>query len=185
MKKITEHHCLNCNYSIYDSVADFSQNRLGFKLCKKCQQWLKENDSFVTSESKLLYLALRARGINANLEKFDGHKHIDIAITQEGSCLNIEIDGSHHYTDAVQSYADFQRTHYSLLKGFVTLRLPNILVRERQNEVADSITELLEHRRKEYALLQSERKKRKVLEEQLQSVSLALKRLSEQLATVK
>lgn len=183
MKKITEHHCLNCNYSIYDSVADFSQNRLGFKLCKNCQKWLKEKDSVVTPESKLFFLSLRVRGINATLEKDDGFKHIDIAITQEGSRLNIEIDGSHHYTDAAQSYADFQRTHHSLLKGFVTLRLPNILVRERQNEVADFITELLEHRRKEYALLQAERKKRKALEEQLQSVSLALKRLSEQLST--
>lgn len=185
MKKITEHHCLNCNYSIYDSVADFSQNRLGFKLCKNCQKWLKEKDSVVTPESKLFFLSLRVRGINATLEKDDGFKHIDIAITQKSSRLNIEIDGSHHYTDAAQSYADFQRMHYSYLKGFVTIRLPNILVQERRNEVADFIVSLLEHDRQVYEAIQAERKQRHALQEQVKAITIELKRLSEQLATVK
>ena len=183
MKKFTEHHCLKCHYSIYDSVADYSESRLGFKLCKNCQKWLKEADPVLTSESKLFFLGLRARGINAELEKFDGHKHIDIAITQANSRLNIEIDGSHHYTDATQSFADFQRTYYSLLKGFVTIRLPNILVRERQNEVADFITELLEHKRKQQDILIREKKRYQQLEERLQLVTAALQRLTEQLMT--
>lgn len=69
---------------------------------------------------------LRKHGWNASLEKCDGFKHIDIAIVEVK--VNIEVDGKQHQ-DSRQALADLKRTYYSFKKGYVTLRIPNVLVR--------------------------------------------------------
>lgn len=118
----------------------------GYALCKKCQTWFNE-DKASTQHSKRFYLALKVRKVNVSIEQFDGHKHIDIAIKGKDLPLNIEIDGSQHYTSIEQSYADLLRTFHSFVKDYYTLRLPNILVAERLEETADVVVEMLNHLR--------------------------------------
>ena len=160
MKKFNTHRCTKCDYSLYDHVYTYSLKYFGFGLCKNCQKWLNEPDSRITIHSKRFYLALRCREVNVVLEQFDGHKHIDIAIKGDDLKLNLEIDGSQHYTDVAQSFADLLRTYNSLLKGYYTLRLPNILVAEKLDETADVVVDLLTFMRDKYQ--KEKAKKRKI-----------------------
>jgi len=95
-----------------------------------------------TVEAINLYLLLRERGINAELEKHDGYKTIDICI--EEAKVHIEIDGVHHNYSSRQALADLKRTYYSFKNGYFTLRLPNSLIRHDLQEAAEYIVELLE-----------------------------------------
>lgn len=79
-----------------------------------------------TPEAKELARFLRNYGWGVELEKWDGHKSIDIAITKEK--VNIEVDGKQHNLDPEQALTDLKRTYYSFKKGYVTLRIPNCLV---------------------------------------------------------
>ena len=96
-----------------------------------------------TQETIRLYFALKERGVHAEMEKFDGYKHIDIAIPR--SKVNIEVDGLHHNSDSNQALSDLKRTYYSFLKGYLTLRIPNSLVYDDYilNETADYIVNFL------------------------------------------
>ena len=82
-----------------------------------------------------------ARDVPAELEKYDGFKHIDIAVTD--AKVNIEVDGIHHNDDARQALADLQRTVHSMRKGYVTVRIPNSLVVQNVEKAADLVTEFL------------------------------------------
>ncbi|MBT4165805.1 DUF559 domain-containing protein [archaeon] len=97
-----------------------------------------------TSESRTLYFELIKRGIPAELEKWDGHKTIDIAIPK--AKFNIEVDGRHHNTNSRQALADMKRTIYSLSKGYHTQRIPNISIIENLEETADWLAELIQER---------------------------------------
>lgn len=90
---------------------------------KERQKEIKE-----TPEARELGRLLKGYGWKVELEKWDGHKHIDIAITE--AKVNIEVDGSHHNLSPRQALADLMRTYYSFKKGYVTLRIPNVLVRD-------------------------------------------------------
>jgi very-short-patch-repair endonuclease len=81
-----------------------------------------------TTQAKKLYNELITLNIKCELEKSDGYKHIDIAITN--AFLNIEIDGSHHNLDKEQANKDLYRYYYSYIKGYNTLRIPNSLLNE-------------------------------------------------------
>lgn len=81
-----------------------------------------------TPEARELGGLLGSYGWKVELEKFDGHKHIDIAITE--AKVNIEVDGKQHNLSPKQALADLERTFYSFKKGYVTLRIPNSLVRD-------------------------------------------------------
>jgi very-short-patch-repair endonuclease len=48
------------------------------------------------------------------LEKWDGHKHIDLAIVK--AKLNIEIDGSQHHFNPRVAFANLKRAEYSQKK---------------------------------------------------------------------
>ncbi len=88
-----------------------------------------------------MYAALKKFGVPATLEKFDGFKHIDIAIPK--AKVNIEIDGGHHNFDYKQALADLKRTYYSFKRGYVTIRVPNSLVNEKLDETAKYLVEIL------------------------------------------
>ena len=135
------HFCNECNCFIPDKVFRYSNEMFGFSLCYKHQSWYKEILSVTTEENLLLYFALKERGVPAEIEKFDGYKHIDIAIPQ--ARVNIEVDGRQHNTDHRQALSDLKRTYHSFLKGFLTLRIPNSLVRENVEETADYILDIL------------------------------------------
>lgn len=81
-----------------------------------------------TPEASVLGKLLQGYGWNVELEKWDGHKHIDIAIVE--AKVNIEVDGKQHNLDKEQALRDLQRTYFSFKKGYVTLRIPNCLVQD-------------------------------------------------------
>lgn len=98
-----------------------------------------------TPQAQALHDALVARGIKCKLEQWDGHKHIDIAIPW--ARMNIEIDGTQHYLDPKQVVSDYQRSYYSMIKGFKTIRYPNFVIEKYLDSVADGIAKIA---RKEY-----------------------------------
>lgn len=103
-----------------------------------------EGNDKITKEAILLYEALRKRRIKCELEVNDGHKSIDISIPWAG--LDIEVDGKQHVYNSKQLYADIERSHYSKEDGFDTIRIPNALIRENVNAVADSIAKVARRR---------------------------------------
>ena len=93
----------------------------------KHKDYGREQDHGATPEARELGKRLAEYGWKVELEKWDGHKHIDIAIVE--SKVNIEVDGGQHNYSVHQALADLERTYYSFRKGYVTLRIPNVLVR--------------------------------------------------------
>lgn len=130
--------CQNCSCHINQEVLQFSLDKYAFALCIPCQRWLDSKKAETTDETISLYFSLRKRNIGAVLEKFDGYKTIDIAVTE--AKLNIEVDGRQHNTNPKQAFSDLQRTYYALKKGYFTLRIPNTLVREKLEDTADYIS---------------------------------------------
>ena len=84
---------------------------------------------------------MSALPVPAELEKWDGFKTIDIAVTD--AKVNIEVDGLHHNYSHNQALSDLKRTYYSFKKGYLTLRIPNTLIEWSVDETADYITEFL------------------------------------------
>ncbi|MFA5061959.1 MAG: DUF559 domain-containing protein [Patescibacteria group bacterium] len=97
-----------------------------------------------TLEAKKLNEELTKLGYNSELEKWDGHKHIDIAVVPAKT--NIEIDGSYHNYRASSALRDLERTFYSLEKGYITLRIPNSLVRYKLAETVKYVDKILKIR---------------------------------------
>ena len=139
--------CWECGTPIDRQVFAYSNKYCGFPLCIQHQQWLKGHVN-ASSESKTLYFALKARGVQAELEKFDGYKTIDIAVTD--AKVNIEVDGKHHNFKPSQALTDLKRTYYSFKKGYLTLRIPNSLVKSRLDETAKLIIEYLSESNSKY-----------------------------------
>ena len=132
--------CLECGTQINNQVFVHSSKNFRFALCRKHQEWFKGFGK-ASPESKSLYFALKARGVPAELEKFDGHKTIDIVVSD--ALVNIEVDGKHHSFKPSQALTDLKRTCYSFKNGYLTLRIPNSLVKSHLDETASLITEFL------------------------------------------
>lgn len=135
--------CIECGCNICQSVFDYSISNMGHPLCMNHQKWLNTvyYNSSTTPQAIELYFALRRRGVPAELEKWDGYKTIDIAVTE--AKVNIEVDGKHLNYNHQQALSDLKRTFYSFQKGYLTLRIPNSLVEWSIEETADYITEFL------------------------------------------
>lgn len=142
-------YCNECKAPISSDVYTYSLNKFQRPLCLNHQKKVpvsKANREISkpepTPEQKALHSALKRRGVPAKLEKWDGHKHIDIAVVS--SRVNIEVDGKQHL-EKKQALADLKRTFHSFRKGFVTLRIPNELVREKESleETADYLAAFL------------------------------------------
>jgi very-short-patch-repair endonuclease len=76
-----------------------------------------------TLHQRKLFNALLARGVPAEMEEGDGHKHVDIGIPS--ARIYIEVDGLHHLTSAEQILCDITRDHYSDDEGKATIHVPN------------------------------------------------------------
>ena len=113
--------CKICRKPISRQEYDYSKRNFFKALCRKHQP---------TKEAMKLGHLLKNMGWFVEFEKFDGYKHIDIAIVD--AAVNIEVDGSHHNLSPEQALADLKRTYYSFKKGFITLRIPNSLVRDEE-----------------------------------------------------
>jgi len=134
--------CLDCNEKLEENVLEYSMDHFKMPLCRVCQKTFKVKSEKSTKDAVDLYIALKLRGVPAELEKFDGHKTIDIAVTE--AMVNIEVDGGHHFSNPKQALADLKRTYYAFIKGYLTLRIPNTLIRANLEEAADYITEFLQ-----------------------------------------
>jgi very-short-patch-repair endonuclease len=104
----------------------------------------KQNEP--TPQAKKLHEALNERGVENELEFYDGHKHIDIYIL--GARLNLEVDGKYHLTDPEFLFRDLQRDLYSHLDGKDTIRIPNSYVDNYLDQIADAIAEVAKRRAK-------------------------------------
>ena len=144
MKKFNEHRCVKCGYRFGNEVLDYCKE-IGFNICPTCQIWYNKKEEKVSQLSKQFYLALLDAGVNVEIEKYDGHKTIDLVVAAQDLRFNIEIDGIQHYQDIEQSMADLNRTFHSLKKGFFTLRIPNVLVVEKLHESVEIVLKMLEH----------------------------------------
>jgi very-short-patch-repair endonuclease len=91
-----------------------------------------------TPEALALKHALEYRGVIVEAEKWDGHKHLDLAIHR--ARMNIEVDGRQHYMDPFQILSDLARNHHSTQKGYDTVHIPNEFVRSDLDKIADALT---------------------------------------------
>lgn len=131
--------CLECECLLTLQVFDYSSKYFGVPLCMPHQVLFKNHKS--TDQTISLYFALKERGLSPELEKFDGFKHIDIAIPK--AKINIEVDGGHHNYSHNQALADLKRTYHSFQKGYFTFRIPNSLINNHLDETADHLAEML------------------------------------------
>lgn len=139
--------CKKCSSRLTKAEFNFSVKHFGKVLCKPCQKdllYLKQKHARIknrsTAEAQKLHAILVKNGFEAQLEKWDGHKHIDIALPKYK--VNIEVDGKHHMSRK-QALADLKRTYHSFMKGYITFRIPNVLVREDPYETAHYLMALL------------------------------------------
>lgn len=148
-----DNNCLECNSIISYNEFSYSVEKFNIPLCIGHQEWLSGMQTISTHETIRLYFALKIRGVPAEMEKYDGFKRIDIAITE--ARINIEVDGGHHNYSNQQALLDLKRTYFSFLKGYYTIRIPNSLVYNEDvlNETADCIVGILnESLNKNYGL---------------------------------
>jgi len=130
------HYCCNiCKKRITEDVYRYSVDNFGKALCRKHQG---------TRQAKKLYYALKKRWVKCELEADDGYKHVDISIPQ--AKLNIEIDGKRHFTDPERLYSDLKRDYWSSKNGFDTIHIPNAMIDEEIEKIADSIAEVTRRR---------------------------------------
>lgn len=134
--------CLHCNSYIDKKVCKDSRTKHGFELCFECQQKLISSNKG-TSETTKLYLSLKKRHVPAELEKFDGFKIVDIAI--DDAKVNIEVLGPHHLSKCKQALSDLRQTFYWFQNGYLTLRIPNVLIKKNLEKTAKCVTELIMH----------------------------------------
>lgn len=151
------YYCSKCNEDIMEKEYNYSKEHYGKILCRACQgnnqkirvsKFSKRGDRVAsfkkrggTPEARELYNVLKIMGIDAELEKYDGYKTIDIAIPSK--MVNIEIDGMQHSYNSKQALSDLKRTYYSFKKGYVTLRIPNSLIKNNLHETATYIAGFL------------------------------------------
>jgi very-short-patch-repair endonuclease len=110
-------------------------------LCLPRQEEFKVKSQQATPLAVALFKQLKRRGVPAELEKWDGNKTIDIAVVD--AKVNIEVDGGQHNFNADQAMADLFRTLHAFKRGYLTLRVPNSLVKYNLERTADLITEFL------------------------------------------
>ncbi|OGY90281.1 MAG: hypothetical protein A2677_01420 [Candidatus Komeilibacteria bacterium RIFCSPHIGHO2_01_FULL_52_14] len=105
---------------------------------------MQKNSPKPTKEVTSLVKALENKGIKVECEYWDGHKHIDIGILS--AKIYIEIDGLQHYTNADQIKRDFKRDHFSDGDDFRTIHIPNELIKEHLEKIADAISQVVVER---------------------------------------
>jgi len=98
----------------------------------------------ISNQARVLHSALVQRGVEAEIEKWDEHKHIDISVEKAG--LYIEVDGDDHYTNPETLMRDLRRDYYSEESDFDTLHIPNFIIDKDVNGVADALVEVVRMR---------------------------------------
>lgn len=104
-----------------------------------------QNNPTITKQTRLLSVELEKKGVKHELEYSDGHKHVDIAILD--AKIFIEVDGLHHYTDSEQIKRDFKRDHFSDGDDFDTIHIPNELIENHLEKIAEAIAKIVKERK--------------------------------------
>ncbi len=154
---IMGYYCNECEADISQEEFEFSTERYHRVLCRSCQSENRRSKPVSTrkkkssrerigaepqtSEERALLQALRKRGLRVESQKWDGYKHIDLTIPD--ARVNIEVNGLQHGFNPKQALADLKRTYYSWKKGWLTLRVPNVLVKNHLEETADYVVEFI------------------------------------------
>ena len=133
--------CSICRTSIEMAVFEYSMKKFKVPLCITHQRSFGKVRGTATQEAIDLYEALKKRGVPAELEKYVGGMTVDIAIPE--AMVNIEVDGIHHNADPRTALQDLKRTFHAFRKGYLTLRIPNSLVKFSLDETAQFITDFL------------------------------------------
>ncbi len=94
--------------------------------------WAKNNVISTSSprimpQAKALQYELVKLGIKARLERFTNQEHMVISIPE--SKITIEIEGNPVAVKDKNPLQDLRRTHYSLVNGHYTIRIPNSLIK--------------------------------------------------------
>lgn len=91
----------------------------------------------------LLAEALKKRGVDFELEHWDGYKHVDIFIPKDN--IYIEIDGMHHQTEPETIISDFNRDYFSFKNNFFTKRITNEAIETHLEKIADALANILDN----------------------------------------
>lgn len=94
-----------------------------------------------TDYAKILIKELKDIGIEVTSEHHDGHKHVDLFIPEVN--LEIEVDGSHHYSQPEQAFRDLLRQKFSMKDGKHTIHIPNTLVFNKPKKTAEAISQIV------------------------------------------
>ncbi|RDC61724.1 hypothetical protein [Adhaeribacter pallidiroseus] len=81
----------------------------------------------VLPQAKALQYELIKLGIKARLERFTNQEQMVISIPE--SKITIEIEGTQVPVTDKNPMHDLRRTHYSLVNGHYTIRIPNSLIK--------------------------------------------------------
>jgi very-short-patch-repair endonuclease len=137
--------CSVCHVEISEDVYEFSREKMNQSLCvehQKGKRWRTDP----TPEALKLSEALKRRGWKCELEKYDGHKTIDIVVPLAN--VHIEVDGFTHTVNKRTAFGDLQRQYFDLKKGILTIHIPNCLVEDKEvlTKTADLLSLLLKDR---------------------------------------
>ena len=136
--------CLECNKELGYLDHKNSIDSLGVELCNehksRIEKLIEKNGTSI--EAIQLYYSLKASGVNAMLEWWDGKKSVDIAISRVK--LNIEIDNQNQKLDHDQALKYLEEAMHSFKNGFTTIRIPHVLIKHYLNETTDNILGIIE-----------------------------------------
>jgi hypothetical protein len=129
--------CVQCNSRIDLSVYNHSLKKYKFPLCEDCQIWFIGKVFDTTRETIQLYFTLKNKGIPVQLEKHFKYKRVDIVI--EEARMHIEVDISHQQCNTERLLLDLKSMPGDFREQFMTLRIPEILVKYNMAETSDLI----------------------------------------------
>lgn len=107
---------------------------------------MEQKPTTPSPQVQLLAEALKKRGLHPEVEYWDGHKHVDIALIQ--AKMFIEVDGIQHLIDPEQIIRDVKRDHFSDGDDYGTIHIPNLVISHYLENFADAITEVAQRRMK-------------------------------------
>ncbi len=136
--------CLECNIQLGYTDHKHSMDSLGLELCdqhrSRMEKLIEQNGTPI--EAIQLYYGLKAAGVSAMLEWWDGKKSVDIAISRVK--LNIEIDCEYHMMTHDQAINDLEEAMHSFKNGFTTIRIPHVLIKHYLKETVLNIIGIME-----------------------------------------
>lgn len=96
-----------------------------------------------TPQTLVLAEALEKRGVEFELEHWDGHKHVDMFIPK--GKIYIEVDGPLHDLRPKQVVSDFNRDYFSSKEGFFTKHITNQEIEDHLESIANAIANVVEN----------------------------------------